>query len=88
MHEVKSKEFSSSSSSSSSFVVVFSKQNCNINTNVKKNCTRIKLTKHLFFVLLFSLPFLLVMPHTPHVQEPSPTSIALLFLQSCLNICL
>ena len=25
------------------------------------------------------------MPHTSHVQERSPTSIALLFLQSCLN---
>ena len=53
-----------------------------------------------FFVLLFliifffycffflSLPFLLVMSHTSHLQERSPTSIGLLFLQSCLNICL
>ena len=39
------------------------------------------------FLLLFSLPFLL-MPHTFHLQERSPTSIGLLFLQSCLNICL
>ena len=29
------------------FFFFFYKQNCNINTNVKKNCTRIKLTKHL-----------------------------------------
>ena len=29
----------------------------------------------------FSLPLLLVMPHTSHLQERSPTSIALLFLQ-------
>ena len=28
------------------------------------------------------------MPHTSHLQKRSPTSIALLFLQSCLNICL
>ena len=28
-------------------LLFFYKQNCNINTNVKKNCTRIKLTKHL-----------------------------------------
>ena len=37
---------------------------------------------HSFF---FSLPLQLVMPHTSHLQERSPTSIALLFLQSCLN---
>ena len=50
-----------------------------------------------FFVLFFlifssflfsSLLFLLVMPHTSHLLERSPTSIGLLFLQSCLNICL
>ena len=41
----------------------------------------------LFFVLLFfaffffSLPLLLAMPHTSHLQERSPKSIALLFLQ-------
>ena len=28
------------------------------------------------------------MSHTSHLQERSPTSIGLLFLQSCLNICL
>ena len=28
-------------------IFFFYKQNCNINTDVKKNCTRIKLTKHL-----------------------------------------
>ena len=41
----------------------------------------------LFFLYFyfFSLPPLLVMPHTSHLQERSPTSIALLFLQSCLN---
>ena len=34
----------------------------------------------------FSLPLLLVMPHTSHLQERSPTSIALFFfLQSCLD---
>ena len=41
-----------------------------------------------FFFLyfyLFSLPPLLVMSHTSHLQERSPTSISLLFLQSCLN---
>ena len=37
------------------------------------------------YILLFSLPLLLVMHHTSHLQERSPTSIALLFLQSCLN---
>ena len=34
------------------FFFFFYKQNCNINTNVKKNCTRIKLTKHLLLLLL------------------------------------
>ena len=38
-----------------------------------------------FFISFFSLPHLLVMPHTSHLQERSPTSVALLFLQSCLN---
>ena len=33
--------------------------------------------------LFLSLPFLLVMPHTSHLQERSPTSIGLLFLQCC-----
>ena len=44
----------------------------------------------LYFLLslFFSLPVLLVMPHTSHLQERSPTSIGLLFLKSCLNICL
>ena len=44
----------------------------------------------IFFFSLFLFPFssLLVMPHTSHLQERSPTSIGLLFLQSCLNICL
>ena len=37
------------------------------------------------FILFFSLPLLLVMHHTSHLQERSPTCIALLFLQSCLN---
>ena len=43
-----------------------------------------------FFLYFFfpSLPFLLVMPHTSHPQERSPTSIGLLFLQSCLSRCL
>ena len=42
-----------------------------------------------FFSFFFlSLPFLLVMPHTSHLQERSLTSIGLRFLQSCLNICL
>ena len=38
-----------------------------------------------FFIsfLFLSLPFLLVMPHTSHLQERSPTSIGLLFLQCC-----
>ena len=40
---------------------------------------------YFLYFLFFSLPLLLVMPHTSHVQERSPTSIALLFLQSCLN---
>ena len=45
---------------------------------------------YFFFYCFFflSLPFLLVMSHTSHLQERSPTSIGLLFLQSCLNICL
>ena len=38
------------------------------------------------FLLLFSFPFLLAMPHTSLLQERSPTSIALLFLQSRLNM--
>ena len=39
------------------------------------------------YFFFFSLPLLLAMPHTSHlhVRECSPTSIALLFLQSCLN---
>ena len=37
------------------------------------------------YFFFFSLPLLLVMPHTSHLQERSPTSIALFFLQSCLN---
>ena len=37
------------------------------------------------YILFFSLPLLLVMHHTSHLQERSATSIALLFLQSCLN---
>ena len=40
---------------------------------------------YFLYFFFFSLPLLLVMPHTSHVQERSPTSIALLFLQSCLN---
>ena len=40
------------------------------------------------FSFFFCLPFELVMPHTSHLQESSPKSIVLLFLQSCLNICL
>ena len=39
----------------------------------------------LLFFLFLSLPLLLVMPHTSHLQERSPTTIDLLFLQSCLN---
>ena len=47
-----------------------------------------------YFFLLFLFPFSsfsassLVMSHTSHLQERSPTSIGLLFLQSCLYICL
>ena len=42
-----------------------------------------------FFCFFFlSLPFLLVMSHTSHLQERSPKNIGLLFLQSCLAICL
>ena len=41
-----------------------------------------------FCFFFFFLPFLLVMSHTSHLQERSPTGIGLLFLQSCLNICL
>ena len=44
-----------------------------------------------FFFLSFlflSFPFLFVMSHTSHLPERSPTSIGILFLQSCLNICL
>ena len=37
------------------------------------------------YLFFFSLPFLLVMSHTSHLQERSPTSIALLFLQSCFD---
>ena len=37
------------------------------------------------YILFFSLPVLLVMHHTSHLQERSARSIALLFLQSCLN---
>ena len=39
------------------------------------------------YFFFFSLPLLLGMPHTlnSHLQERSPTSVALLFLQSCLN---
>ena len=44
---------------------------------------------YFFFCFFFlSLPFLLVMSHTSHLQERSPTGIGLLFLQSGLNICL
>ena len=44
---------------------------------------------YFFFCFFFlSLPFLLVMSYTSHLQERSPTSNGLLFLQSCLNICL
>ena len=40
-----------------------------------------------FFCFFFlSLSSLLVMSHTSHLQERSPTSIGLLFLQSCLNM--
>ena len=45
------------------------------------------LDSFLYFFFL-SLPFLLVIPHASHLQERSPTSIGLLFLPSCLNICL
>ena len=41
-----------------------------------------------FYFFFLSLPFLLVMSHTSHLQERSPTSIGLLVLQSCLNLCL
>ena len=37
------------------------------------------------YLVLFSSSGLLVMHHTSHLQERSPTSIALLFLQSWLN---
>ena len=37
------------------------------------------------YILFFSLPLLLVMHHTSHLQERSPRTIALIFLQSCLN---
>ena len=39
----------------------------------------------LFFFFFSLYLLLLVMHHTSHLQERSPTSIALLFLQSCLN---
>ena len=45
----------------------------------------------IFFFISFFIPFSsfsACYAHTSHLQERSPTSIGLLFLQSCLNICL
>ena len=47
-------------------------------------CLFIVLLFFLYF-FFFSLLLLLVVPNISHLQERSPTSIALLFLQACLN---